>query len=213
MRRGILALAISGVIMWAGPTVAQDEPRKVMIAPGLYSFVVDHQGDMVEIKRAQNPDSQVHRLYSGTARGMPQPIAPFRPHPVDTIAEREFASYMMKAQRDDSIMIVDTRTEGWHARLTIPGAENMPYTLMDDPVSRQETLEEFGAEQQDDGSYDFSSAATLVMFCNGYWCAQTPTMVRALLAQNYPPEKIKYYRGGMQAWTSLGFTVVGDAAN
>ena len=34
----------------------------------------------------------------------------------------------------------------------------------------------------------------------------------SLLKMGYPPEKLKYYRGGMQAWTSLGLTVVGDKA-
>ncbi|CAI8238634.1 MAG: Uncharacterised protein [Arcobacter lacus] len=32
----------------------------------------------------------------------------------------------------------------------------------------------------------------------------------SLLKMGYPVAKIKYYRGGMQAWTSLGFTVVGS---
>jgi len=32
----------------------------------------------------------------------------------------------------------------------------------------------------------------------------------SLLNMGYPVSKIKYYRGGMQAWTSLGFTVVGS---
>jgi rhodanese-related sulfurtransferase len=37
-------------------------------------------------------------------------------------------------------------------------------------------------------------------------------MIKALLEVGYPAEKIKYYRGGMQAWTSLGLSVVGEAA-
>jgi len=75
--------------------------------------------------------------------------------------------------------------------------------------------DEMGVEQKEDGTLDFSNAKTLALYCNGYWCGQTPGMVKnakySLINMGYPASKIKYYRGGMQAWTSLGFTVVGSA--
>ena len=39
--------------------------------------------------------------------------------------------------------------------------------------------------------YDFSKAKTLVLFCNGPWCSQSPDMIFALLEIGYPPEKLK----------------------
>lgn len=185
---------------------------EVKIAPGLSSFTVMHEGEEVEIKRAQDQEHQIHPLYALTARGMPQPMHPFAPHPVETLGEREFVDYMMQAQQDDNIMVVDTRTIGWHVRLTIPGAKSYPYTMMDDASDRDWALDDFGVVKTGEEEYDFSKAKTLAMFCNGYWCGQTPAMIRKLLEVGYPAEKLKYYRGGMQAWTSLGFTVVGDDA-
>lgn len=182
-----------------------------MIAPDLYSFVVDHDGDKVEVKRAQSPDNRIHELYSTTFRGMPQPIHPFEPHDVETIGEREFVQYMIESQTNEDVLVVDTRTEGWHYRLTIPGSINIPYTVMDEAESAADTLEELGAEKKGD-SWDFSNAKTVAMFCNGYWCGQTPRLVRELLKAGYPDTNMKYYRGGMQAWTSLGLTTVGEAA-
>jgi hypothetical protein len=74
--------------------------------------------------------------------------------------------------------------------------------------------ETFGVVERDNGKLDFSNAKTIVGYCNGYWCGQTPGMyMRAkysLLNLGYPAEKLKYYRGGMQAWTSLGLTVIGS---
>ncbi|HCV93040.1 MAG TPA: sulfurtransferase, partial [Gammaproteobacteria bacterium] len=61
---------------------------------------------------------------------------------------------------------------------------------------------------QVDDVYDFSYAKTLVMYCNGVWCGQTPAAINALLKYGYPAAKIKYYRGGMNAWKSLGLTTV-----
>ena len=57
-------------------------------------------------------------------------------------------------------------------------------------------------------SLDFSNAKTLVLFCNGIWCGQSPTTIRTLLRMGYPAAKIHYFRGGMQNWQSLGLTVV-----
>ena len=51
----------------------------------------------------------------------------------------------------------------------------------------------------------FDNAKTVVMFCNGPWCGQSPTNIKGLLKIGYPANKIKWYRGGMQDWEVLGF--------
>ena len=53
-----------------------------------------------------------------------------------------------------------------------------------------------------------SKAKTLVMFCNGMWCGQSPASIDALRKFGYPADKIKYFRGGMQTWKILGLTTV-----
>ncbi len=58
------------------------------------------------------------------------------------------------------------------------------------------------------GAYDFGAAHTLAIFCNGPSCGQTPSYIRTLLALGYPAAKLRWYRGGMQDWCSLGLTVV-----
>lgn len=214
MLRSILsAAAVTTLLCTSVTAMAEGEDSKrAMIAPGLFSFDVKHDGDRVVVMRNQNPENRISDLYATTFRGMPQPMRPFEPYDVETIGEREFVDYMQQAQTDSNVLIVDTRTIGWHQRLTIPGSVSYPYTMMDDPADRDWALDDFGAKKQADGQYDFSKAKLLAMFCNGYWCGQTPAMVRAMLDVGYPAEKIKYYRGGMQAWTSLGLTVVGEAA-
>ncbi len=207
------AAATLGTLLAVAPVaMAEGEQNRVMIAPGLYSFTVSHEGESYEILRNQDPEHRINALYATTSRGMPQPMHPFAPHAVETLGEREFVQYMMQAQKDPSVMIVDTRTIGWYVRLTIPSARSYPYTMMDDADDRDWALDDFGVIEDAAGEYDFSQARTLAMFCNGYWCGQTPAMIRKLLALGYPADKLKYYRGGMQAWTSLGFTVVGEGA-
>ncbi|WP_432473920.1 rhodanese-like domain-containing protein [Amphritea sp. HPY] len=210
MFKGTVAGILLGTIIMSAPLAEAEGTKKAMIAPGLFSFTVDHEGDAIEVMRNQNPENRVSELYSTTFRGTPQAMNPFAPHDVETLGEREFTEYMMQAEKDETIMIVDTRTEGWHYRLTIPGSQNYPFTLMDEQESLEDTLDDFGVEITG-AKTDFNNARTLVMFCNGYWCGQTPAMGRALLNAGYPEDKLKYYRGGMQAWTSLGLTVVGEA--
>lgn len=210
--RWLKVAALGGLLTLAPAVMAEDAGSRVMITPKLYSFTVMHDGKAIEIMRHQSPEHRVHELYATTSRGIPQPMHPFKPHAVETLGEQEFIEYMMQAQDDPAVMIVDTRTIGWHVRLSIPGAQSYPYTMMDDPDDREWALDDFGVSKNAAGEYDFSEAKTLAMFCNGYWCGQTPAMIRQLLALGYPAEKLKYYRGGMQAWTSLGFTVVGEGA-
>jgi len=49
----------------------------------------------------------------------------------------------------------------------------------------------------------------IALFCNGPWCGQSPTAIRRIIEAGFPAEKISYYRGGMQVWRMMGFTVTG----
>jgi len=45
------------------------------------------------------------------------------------------------------------------------------------------------------------------LWCNGWWCGQSPAAIRGLLSEGYPAEKLFYFRGGMQNWKIYGMTV------
>ena len=66
---------------------------------------------------------------------------------------------------------------------------------------------QFGAAKGASG-WDFSKAKTLVLFCNGIWCPQSSINIKTLVKLGYPADKIKWYRGGMQDWFSVGLTTV-----
>jgi rhodanese-related sulfurtransferase len=68
-------------------------------------------------------------------------------------------------------------------------------------------VEKFGVKELE-GLWDYSSAKTLVLFCNGMWCGQSPNNILNLLKFGYPADKIKWYRGGMQDWEILGLSTV-----
>ena len=207
-----ILIASSVFTLCSTSLIAEDSAKFVPISKGVKSIEMNLNGDSFTLIRNQEA-KKINELYNNTTFGAPQPIQLAKG--VETLGELEFIEYMKKAQTDESIVIVDSRTPGWHAKLRIPGTINIPYTNFKTREDAVEAMEfDLGVIQNKDGSLDFSEAKTIVAYCNGYWCAQTPSMVKrssySLLKVGYPAEKIKYYRGGMQAWVSLGLTVVGS---
>jgi rhodanese-related sulfurtransferase len=195
----------------------------VKIAPDMDSVTVTHMGEKVIIQRDQDKGHTIPKLYSKTSRVCP----PFCIQPasidssVTTIAELEMLKYLKAvSEGDKSILVIDSRTPDWAARGTIPGSVNIPWTKLnvaragawdevdDAPDALDVMKDQFGVTIDDNGKMDFSGAKTLVMFCNGAWCPQSSLNIKSLLKKGYPAEKIKWYRGGMQAWVTLGLTTV-----
>ena len=212
LRKLLLTTAITAICS-TGSFAAEEKTNFVPISSGVKSIEMNLNGEKFTLMRNQTAGNKISPLYETTNRGTPQPIV-LAPG-VETLGEVEFVEYMKKAQTDENIAIIDSRKPGWFAKLRIPGAVNVPFTNFDEKDTAIEMMEdEMGVVQKEDGTLDFSNAKTLALYCNGYWCGQTPGMVKnaefALLKMGFPAEKIKYYRGGMQAWASLGFTVVGE---
>ncbi len=186
----------------------------VNITPVLESVTVTHGDQSINIMRNQNQKNTVNPAFARTSRKCP----PFCIQPsslapgVETIAELELLNYLKAINEgDDSVLVIDSRTPDWVAKGTIPGAINIPWKSLNpaqgaDPISIGEILEvRFNAKNLE-GLWDYSQAKTLVMFCNGMWCGQTPNNIKNLLKFGYPAYKLKWYRGGMQNWEILGLT-------
>jgi rhodanese-related sulfurtransferase len=203
-----LSLAATGTV-YAGDL-------KVKITKKMASVGVIHNGKSVTIKRNQNNKNTVDKRFAKTSRNCPPfCINPIKLAPgVETIGEVEIIDYIKKMSNGDkSIMVIDSRTPDWVGKGTIPGAVNIPWTSLHpakgaSPLEIADIMtEQFGAIEME-GLWDYSKAKTLVMFCNGMWCGQSPNNIRTLLKFGYPAHKIKWYRGGMQNWENLGLTTV-----
>lgn len=207
-----ISLRVAGLFTFsllANTAFAEQESKDVLISAGVKSIEIKHDGAMVEIMRDQDRANQIQEFYRPTYRGKIQPMHPFAPHDVETIGELEVLDYLKKVSAgDESILVIDSRTPAWVKKSgMIPGAVNIPFTQFRDTEDARDVMEdEFDVFIGD--TFDFSAAKTLVMYCNGVWCGQSPTAIKKLLAMGYPAAKIKYYRGGMQSWKSLGLTTV-----
>jgi rhodanese-related sulfurtransferase len=201
----LLNLSLSGMLH----AEEEKESKMVMITSNIFSVDVMHKGEKVTIKRNQDRENSISKYYQPTHRGRVQPINPFEPHAVETIGTLEMLDYLKQnSDGKESIIIIDSRTKAWVKRGTIPGSVNIPFNEFSSNERAVEVMEENFDVLSTGNSLDFTNAKTLVMFCNGIWCGQSPTAIKKLLRYGYPAAKIKYFRGGMQNWESLGLTVV-----
>lgn len=204
---------ISAVALSVNPAVA-DKP--VGITSKMMEAEVVHDGAKVKITRNQNNKNTVNPSFSKTSRPCPpfciQPVA-LAPG-VETIGELEVIEYLKKmAAGDDSILLIDSRTPDWVKKGTIPGAVNIPWTKLNpakgaDPITIGEILQDQFGVKESEGLWNFKDAKTLVLFCNGMWCGQSPNNIENLLKFGYPAHKLKWYRGGMQDWEILGLSTI-----
>lgn len=188
----IASLAVLACL--ATPATAQE----VGITPDTMSVTVETRNGPVEIGRIQDTENEVTGEWARTSRPCPNfCIQPMQPAPgVTTIGELELLDMLA----DPDVTVIDSRTPDWFAQGTIPGAVNVPYTQATDNLSM------LGCEIDFDG-WDCSGAGDVALFCNGLWCGQSPTAIRAMIEAGFPAERIHYYRGGMQSWRVLGLTV------
>ncbi|WP_428087306.1 rhodanese-like domain-containing protein [Candidatus Thioglobus sp.] len=173
--------------------------------------------EVAGISRNQDNKASINPAFAKTSRPCPpfciQPSSPFAPADVETITELDVIHAARDvANGDTTVLLVDSRTPGWVKKGTIPHAVNVPFTkitskaLAKDPLAVVDILTGTFGVKDLDGVLDYDNAKTLYMFCNGAWCGQSPASIRALLTMGYPVHKIKYYRGGMNAWQLLGLT-------
>ncbi len=196
--RMLSMIAVFAALMML-PQVTSAAELDVKINARTPSVTVQTKDGPVEIMRNQDTEATIDPAYAKTSRKCPPfCIQPMQVAPgVTTVGEVELLEFAKAGGK-----LIDGRTVEWHLDGTIPGAINMPYTQM------AERLDEIGCTKTSDGKWDCANAEKVLLFCNGPWCGQSPMAIKAMLREGYPADKILYYRGGMQAWHTLGLTVV-----
>ncbi len=206
-----MLLRLALFLSLASSIFAADQPVGIT-AQQPYMDVL-HEGRLVRIQRDQDTFSQIAPDFAMTSRPCPPYcIQPMHLAPgVETIGELELLDYLKRVTQRDGVLVIDSRDGDWLQRSgIIPGAINIQWERLHpahaDPEAIADILElQFGANRSG-ALWNFENAKTLVFYCNGPWCGQSPTNIKQLLALGYPAHKLKWYRGGMQDWKSLGLT-------
>lgn len=208
----------------------------VNITKKLSTLSTVHNGKIIKIQRIQDKNNVLSGGYTKTSRQCPpfciQPIQVARN--VTTVGELELLGFIKTKVNKGTGVVIDARTSSWFEKATIPSSINIPFNTFDkdssdlvkvsalaklgvtvtsNSDSNTSIIDQMMGMLKDDvesasGKWDFSMAKEVLLWCNGVWCGQSPRAIRGMLALGYPAEKIYYYRGGMQAWQSLGLTIV-----
>lgn len=206
-----IVIAAGLALMLAQPALADEQA--VNITHAIKAVEVMHQGVRVSIERHPDTYNMLDPDYALTSRPCPPfCIQPMQLAPgVETIGELELLDYLKR--QGAGVLVIDSRDGDWPRRSgIIPGAVLLPWQELHPAHTDTEKIADtlvfrFGATRQG-GLWNFENAKTLVLYCNGPWCGQSPTNIKQLLALGYPAHKLKWYRGGMQDWKMLGLTTV-----
>ena len=192
-----------------------------------------HEGKVVKVQRVQDLKHTVTGFFARTAHKCPPHcVQPTQIDPrVKTFTELDLFDFMENDVVAGTGILIDARLPEWNKKGTIPGSVNIPFTVFEASSNDQtltDTLYRLGVRKRGevgtlnrlmenvgllDGElktedWDFTQAKKLVLFCNGPWCGQSPRAIKALLKLNYPPDRLFYYRGGLQMWQLYGLTTI-----
>jgi rhodanese-related sulfurtransferase len=193
-------------------SVSLSHALKVNIIDGLPFVDVDVNGENVRIQRIQDTNHKLKNSYTKTSRPTPPfNIQPFQPiKGVTTVTELDVINFIKEQVSENDGLVIDARMPKWYKNGTIPGALNIPFSILyggkNNPYINQ-IFEIFNVDI-DGKKFDFNDAQTLLVFDNGPWCQQGVAAMKELIKLGYPKDKILYYRGGMQFWQILGLTVM-----
>ena len=207
MKRLLLALPLLFTT-----NIIADENIQVKITDKIPYVTIDDSGVKVKISRIQDVYNRLADDFTETSRPCPphciQKITPVEG--VKTIGELELIDFMKNKVYPKKGILVDARLKKWFELETIPGAINIPFTITavkSDKV-RNALFKALNVKVGANGSYDFSNAKDLAVFCNGLWCGSSVKFIKNMVANGYPKDKLFYYRAGLQGWKLLGLTTV-----
>lgn len=171
------------------------------------SFIFN--GERIKISR-DNPQAAEFAMRFAAAPGScgAPCIAPMlAAEGVPTLDEIGVLTFLVENVAGNTGLMVDARLPEDRAFGFIPGTVSLPHiTVAPDNAFKGDILLALGAREFD-GVYNFSDARELLVYDAGPSSDDAGQLVRNLLAAGYPREMIRYYRGGMQVWSVLGFSI------
>jgi len=174
-----------------GPTTA--------ITENLNSVKVQHEKDEVLIER---------KLLSQNATCPPFCIEPMQIKGVTTLGELEVLEFIDKLKEKKGRLLIDVRENTLYDKETIPGAINLPYSMLKYGSKYQgEVLRLLGAKlKKSSVEWSFKRAQRLLIFGDSATTPEASKSLKTLLRLGYPSSKLFYYRGGVSSWKALGLT-------
>jgi len=181
-------------------TVKKETKKKLelKITETLTSIKIIYENQTLEIKRT--PKNQKHTC-------PPFCIQPMNIKGVRTVGELEVLDFIKELKGKEAKLLIDVRKSKLYNQHTIPGAINIPYSMLDDKSKYQkEVLTLLGGKKLGD-KWIFKSIPTLLIFGASDENEEASKSIKTLLELSYPHKKIYYYRAGVAGWSHLRLTL------
>jgi rhodanese-related sulfurtransferase len=173
--------------------------KTTAITPHLRSVKVLHDKEEVLIER---------KLLHKHLTCPPFCIEPMKIKGVETLGELEVLAFIDKLKEKKGRLLIDVRENALYEKETIPGAINLPLSMLQDGSRYQgEVLRLLGAKlRKSNAKWSFKKAQRLLIFGDSATTPEASSALKKLLDLGYPSNKLYYYRGGLSAWKALGLT-------
>ena len=168
------------------------------ITTTLRSIKVKHQKEEIWIKRYAKNDEHTCPPFC---------IQPMSINNIHSVGELEVLEFIKTLKEKRSKLLIDARNSTLYKISTIPGAINIPHTMLKDKSKYQKKILELLGATQQDSSWVFKRVPTLLIFGNSEEESQATQAIQNLLKLSYPHHKLRYYRGGVASWKRLGLTL------
>ena len=190
---------------WLVGATTGSAQEQVLQAKATFVF----NGEQVRISRDSRQAEKFVAAFAGSSDDCGEPcIAPMQvANGVVTFGETEVLQFLVNEVAGNTGLMVDARMPQDRERGFIPGSVSLPHeTMAKGNPFKIDILKALGAREFD-GTFNFADARALLVYDRGPSSSEAGKLVNNLLEAGYPAAKIKYYRGGMQVWSVLGFSI------
>jgi len=198
---------ISAVIEETAPTfkIREEKVKKetkknqeLKITETLTSITIVHENQTLRIKRT--PKNQEHTC-------PPFCIQPMNIKGIRTVGELEVLDFIKELKGKQAKLLIDIRKSKQYKQHTIPGAINIPYSMLKEKSKYQDQVLTLLGGEKREGKWIFKSVPTLLIFGASDENDKASKAIKTLLQLSYPNQKIYYYRAGIEGWTHLQLTL------
>jgi len=171
---------------------------ELKITETLSSITITHENQTLHIKRT--PKNQEHTC-------PPFCIQPMNIKGVSTVGELEVLDFIKELKGKEAKLLIDIRNSKFYNQNTIPGAINIPYSMLKNKSKYQEQVLQLLGGKKRGEKWIFKLVPTLLIFGDSEENDKASKSIKTLLKLSYPAQKIYYYRTGIEAWNRLGLTL------
>jgi len=168
------------------------------ITKTLTSIKIIYENQAIEIKRTAKNEEHTCPPFC---------IQPMNIKGVKTVGELEVLDFIKELKGKEPKLFIDIRENKEFKQYTIPGAINIPYSMLKPHSKYQAQILTLLGGKKVEKRWIFKFVPTLLVFGASDESDKATKAINTLLKLSYPHKKIYYYRAGIEEWSRLGLTL------